>query len=328
MSATARFAAPARVVALGGGHGLYASLTALRGLTPDLTAIVTVADDGGSSGRLRAELGVVPPGDLRMALSALCADNEWGRTWRDVLQWRFRSDGPLDGHALGNLLIAALWDRTDDIVEGLAWVGQLLQSHGRVLPLSSDPLEVCARVRLGDQVRDIVGQVAVATAEGTIEEVSLRPARPTVPHQTVAAIDDADMVVLGPGSWYTSVLTHFLVPDVADALVRASSRSVLVLNLGHDDEETAGMSRAHDVAALRRAAPAFVPADVIVDVEHAGEPGLADAVARWGARLQVAAVRAPVERPVHDERALRAALAQVAAKRGLTVTAAGVSVAG
>ena len=99
-----------RVVALGGGHGLAASLTALRRVTDRLTAVVTVADDGGSSGRLRRELGLLPPGDLRMALAALCSESEWGQTWRDVPQHRFAGDGPLGGHALGNLLIVALWE--------------------------------------------------------------------------------------------------------------------------------------------------------------------------------------------------------------------------
>ena len=114
-----------KVTAMGGGHGLYGSLSALRHVTPDLTAVVTVADDGGSSGRLREEMGILPPGDLRMALSALCDDTDWGRTWRDVMQHRFSApegyegEFPLDYHALGNLLIATLWQLLDDPVAGL-----------------------------------------------------------------------------------------------------------------------------------------------------------------------------------------------------------------
>ena len=140
--AAARGARGPKVVALGGGHGLYASLSALRLLTDNITAIVTVADDGGSSGRLRQEFGVLPPGDLRMALSALCDDSEWGQTWRDVLQHRFTSDGPLNGHALGNLLIVALWEQLGGSVPALEWVGQLLEIRGRVLPMSSMPLKI------------------------------------------------------------------------------------------------------------------------------------------------------------------------------------------
>ena len=117
-----------RVVALGGGHGLAASLAALRLVTDRVTAVVTVADDGGSSGRLRDEFNVLPPGDLRMALAALCDDRPWGQIWRDVLQHRFGGDGPLGGHAMGNLLIVALWDQLGDTVAGLDLVARLLLS--------------------------------------------------------------------------------------------------------------------------------------------------------------------------------------------------------
>ena len=137
---------PPAVVALGGGHGLAASLGALRHLTDRLTAVVTVADDGGSSGRLRRELGVLPPGDLRMALAALCADGDWGTTWRDVLQHRFASQGELHNHSVGNLLIVALWELLGDSVQGLDWVGRLLGVQGRVLPMSSVPLDIEATV--------------------------------------------------------------------------------------------------------------------------------------------------------------------------------------
>lgn len=271
-----------RIVALGGGHGLYTSLTALRALTEDLTAIVTVADDGGSSGRLRDEMGIVPPGDLRMALAALCEDTEWGRTWRDVLQMRFDTQGPLDGHAVGNLLIAATWNQTGDIVAGLEWVGRLLRSKGRVLPLASEPLQISALVENVDGARTVSGQVAVATAHGIVKEVRVEPAAPDVPAETLAAIREADMIVLGPGSWYTSVLTHFLVAPVAEALIEAGPRAVVTLNIAHEDEETAGMERVDDVLALRRIAPGFVPAAVLIDESHANDPELADAIRAWG----------------------------------------------
>ena len=110
-------------MALGGGHGLFASLSALRRVTRQLTAVVTIADDGGSSGRLRREFGVLPPGDLRMALAALCGDDEWGTTWSQVVQHRFTGDGDLGGHAVGNVLIVALWELLGDTVQGLDWVG-------------------------------------------------------------------------------------------------------------------------------------------------------------------------------------------------------------
>ena len=135
-----------KVVALGGGHGLFASLSALRRVTRQLTAIVTVADDGGSSGVLRRDFGVLPPGDLRMALAALCGDDAWGTTWSQVVQHRFAGRGGLGGHAVGNVLIVALWELLGDTVQGLDWVGRLLGAHGRVLPMAAVPLDLVAEV--------------------------------------------------------------------------------------------------------------------------------------------------------------------------------------
>ena len=137
------------IVALGGGHGLSATLRALRHITRALTAVVTVADDGGSSGRLRQEMPILPPGDLRMALASLCEESEWGLTWRDVMQLRLDTTGPLNGHALGNLLISGLWQLLEDPVEGLDWVGRLLGAQGRVLPMSSTPIDIEADMNDG-----------------------------------------------------------------------------------------------------------------------------------------------------------------------------------
>ncbi|HEX5770738.1 MAG TPA: 2-phospho-L-lactate transferase CofD family protein, partial [Nocardioidaceae bacterium] len=139
-------------VALGGGHGLFATLSALRRLEADLTidsltAIVTVADNGGSSGRLRGEFGVLPPGDLRMALAALCGDDEWGRTWAEVVQHRFAGEGDMRGHVVGNLLIVGLWELMGDHVRALDWVGRLLGAQGRVLPMAVTPMDITAEVR-------------------------------------------------------------------------------------------------------------------------------------------------------------------------------------
>jgi len=178
-----------KVVALGGGMGLSASLAALRRITGDLTAVVTVADDGGSSGRLRDELGVLPPGDLRKALAALCGDDDWGQTWARVIQHRFQSQGDLHEHAVGNLLIVALWEQLGDHVQALDLVGKLLGAHGRVLPMSAVPLELQnkaivagmpdVRYRLGANTQDFVidgvaahgGRVHI---EGTATDVARR----------------------------------------------------------------------------------------------------------------------------------------------------------
>ena len=199
------------VVAFGGGHGLSSSLTALRRITDQLTAIVTVADDGGSSGRLRAELNCLPPGDLRMALAALCGDDESGRTWADVLQYRFNSAGPLADHAIGNLLIAGLWERLGDPVAGLDMVARLLGAKGRVLPMASVPLDIEADV-IGldpdkpDERSEVRGQATVAKTPGEVISVRLKPADPPACRESIEVVLDADWIVLGPGSWFTSVI--------------------------------------------------------------------------------------------------------------------------
>src|SRR4051812_32302430 len=161
-----------RVVAFGGGHGLSASLAALRQVAGDLTAVVTVADDGGSSGRLRSELGALPPGDLRMALAALAGEDEWGRAWAALAQHRFEGSGSLAGHPVGNLIITALADQLGDPVAALDMMGRLLGAAGRVLPLATQPLEIVADVvGLDDDdpgaASEVRGQVAVATTSGT-----------------------------------------------------------------------------------------------------------------------------------------------------------------
>ena len=219
-----RAARDVRVVALGGGHGLAASLAALRHVVTDLTAVVTVADNGGSSGRLRREFGVLPPGDLREALAALCGDDDWGRTWARVLQHRFRSEGEMHDHAVGNLLIVALWELLGDHVEGLDWVGRLLGAQGRVLPMALTPLDITASVRGLDptdpeSLTTVRGQVEVATTSGEVAEVRLEPRDPPACPEALAAVEAADWVVLGPGSWFTSVIPHLLVPELRQGLV-------------------------------------------------------------------------------------------------------------
>ncbi|MDN4473165.1 gluconeogenesis factor YvcK family protein [Demequina zhanjiangensis] len=302
------------VVALGGGHGLYASLRALRGVAETLTAVVTVGDDGGSSGRLREEMQVIPPGDLRMALSALCEDTPWGLTWRDVLQTRLETTGPLDGHAVGNLLIAGLWQHTGDIVAGLDWVARLLHAEGRVLPLALDPLEMVAQMEIDGRVRQVRGQVALATAEGRVCGLAVEPARPRVPAATLEAIAGADVVVLGPGSWYTSVLPHFLVSPVAEALHRAAPHTVLTLNIAHEDVETVGMSRLDDVRALRQIAPGFVPGAVVVDRSHRADPRLLEELEEWGSRVVVAPMLLAGTKDRHDPTLLASAISSAIAQ--------------
>ncbi len=302
------------MVALGGGHGLAASLAAWRRVTSDVTAVVTVADDGGSSGRLRRELGVLPPGDLRMALAALCEDDEWGRTWSQVVQHRFAGPGDLAGHSVGNLLIVALWElASDDPVQGLDWVGRLLKATGRVLPMSTVPLEIEATVEEIDGSRGIVrGQVAVATTQGRIVEVALSPTQPPACPEAVAAIDAADWVVLGPGSWFTSVIPHLLVPELADALTRTTARRMVIVNLEPQPGETSGFTPESYLEVLRRQAPELTLDVVLADAGSVPDlAALQTAAAALGAMVVLADVRSESGLPRHDPKTLAAALEAV-----------------
>ena len=309
-------------VALGGGHGLAATLSALRRLKDDLTiddltAVVTVADNGGSSGRLRGEFGVLPPGDLRMALAALCGDDEWGRTWADVVQHRFAGQGEMQGHVVGNLLIVSLWELMGDPVRALDWVGRLLGAHGRVLPMATTPMDIVARVRGADPsdpggVSVVRGQVEVATTAGQIESVTLVPEDPRACEEAVEAVRAAEWIVVGPGSWFTSVIPHLMVPELRRALAETAGRLVVVLNLEAQAGETTGFGPADHLAALFQHAPDLSVHAVLVDASSlAGDrERLEKAVADRGARLVVEDIAVPGE-PRHDPDRLAAAFARI-----------------
>lgn len=312
----ARSGATPKVVALGGGHGLSASLSALRRITQDLTAVVTVADDGGSSGRLRQEMGVLPPGDLRKALAALCGDDEWGRTWSQVVQHRFVSQGELHGHAVGNLLIVALWEQLGDPVAALEWVGRLLGAHGRVLPMSAVPLELTATVRghdpaEPDEVTTVHGQATVALTPGEVQEVQLVPHDPPAVPEAVQSVLDADWVVLGPGSWFSSVMPHLLVPDLVSALMETRARKVLALNLAPQPGETEGFSPQRHLEVLARHAPKLT-IDVVLADEAAvlDRDSLIQAAERLSGTVELARVAAP-DGPRHDPELLAAAFDRI-----------------
>lgn len=298
-----------KIVALGGGHGLSVTLRALRHITKQLTAVVTVADDGGSSGRLREELGVLPPGDLRMALSSLCEDNKWGLTWRDAMQHRFKSSGDLDNHALGNLLIVTMWELLGDTVEGLDWVAQLLGCQGRVLPQCGEPLEISARV-LRDGVEEVIrGQSKVAKCYAEVLDVQIDPPQPRICAQTIEAITEAEGIVLGPGSWYTSVVTHLLIPQLRQALVESQARKVLVMNLSSDDGETDGMAAADHLAQVRKYGQDLKFDVVIADPGAIDNPDtLIEAAAELGAKVVFRQVRCGAARGKHDPLRLAASL--------------------
>jgi uncharacterized cofD-like protein len=307
-----------KVVAFGGGHGLFAALSALRRVTRQLTAVVTVADDGGSSGKLRRQFGVLPPGDLRMALAALCGDDAWGTTWSQVVQHRFTGEAELSGHAVGNLLIVALWDLLGDTVQGLDWVGRLLGAHGRVLPMASVPIDLVAEVEGADPARPdeitmVRGQVACATTPGRVRSVSLIPADPPACPEAVAATTAADWVVLGPGSWFTSVLPHLLVPQLAEALVTTRARRLVALNLAPQPGETEGFSPHTHLEVLADHAPGLTVDVVLADraAVSAAAADLEKAAGLLGGRLVLADLAVGDGSPRHDPRRLAGAFAQI-----------------
>ncbi len=307
-----------KVVALGGGHGLFASLSALRRVTRQLTAVVTVADDGGSSGVLRRDFGVLPPGDLRMALAALCGDDAWGTTWSRVVQHRFPAGGGLGGHAVGNVLIVALWELLGDTVQGLDWVGRLLGAHGRVLPMASVPLDLVAEVEGADpdrpgDVTTVRGQAACASTTGRVRSISLIPPDPPACAEAVAAIRSANWVVLGPGSWFTSVLPHLLVPGLASAVITTSARRLVALNLAPQPGETHGFSPHTHLEVLADHAPELTVDVVLADRGAAGTfaAELEKAAGLLGGRLVLADLAMQDGSPRHDPRRLAGALAEI-----------------
>jgi uncharacterized cofD-like protein len=288
--------APQRVVALGGGHGLSVTLKALRRLGVEPTAIAGTGDDGGSSGRLREHLGVPPPGDLRMALAALADEGLWLR----VLQHRFGGTGDVEGHALGNLILVALWEETGDIVAGLDRLGAVLGARGRVLPNCLEPVVVVADVEDSDgTTREVRGQARLSTGSGTITGLRLSPAHPRACPEAIDAIRQASHVVIGPGSWFTSVLTHTLVPEIDDALRSTQARKILILNAGPQLGETEGYLPITYLRSLSGYAPGLNIDDVVVDRASVTEwDPLHAAAAHVGATLHPAEVLA---RPGHHD---------------------------
>jgi uncharacterized cofD-like protein len=310
------------VVALGGGHGLFASLSALRHLVAELTldeltAVVTVADNGGSSGRLRGEFGVLPPGDLRMALAALCGDDEWGRTWAEVLQHRFAGEGDMRGHVIGNLLIVGLWELMGDPVRALDWVGRLLGARGRVLPMAITPIDMTAEVRglhPDDPLRttEVRGQVEVATTQGQIVSVALDPPHPEACTEAIDAVLAADWVVLGPGSWFTSVIPHLMVPSLRQALIDTDGGLIVVLNLEPQEGETPGYGPEDHLSALFEHAPDLKIHTVLADVRSVAHPEELDrVVSSSGASLVIADIAAEGTTDRHDDKLLAAAFESI-----------------
>lgn len=308
-----------KVVALGGGHGLAATLTALRQITNELTAIVTVADNGGSSGRLREEFPIFPPGDLRMALAALCADDDWGRTWAQIMQHRFVSNGELNGHAMGNLLLASMWNAGDDPVVALDRVGQLLKVIGRVLPMASVALDIEGSFNTSTGRIVVRGQKEVATAKGHIESLRILPENPPARKEALDAIADAEWITMGPGSWFSSVIPHLLVPAQLEALQKTNAKKILILNLDASSrsqgEEFAGSTPEEHLDFFHRYAPCVRVDYCLVDQSVVrDEKALQLAASTLGGEIVVADIRKAPGSIHHDAQKLALHLGHILAR--------------
>ncbi len=292
-----------RVVALGGGHGLAVTLRAARRYAGSITAVVSVADDGGSSGRLRRDLAVLPPGDLRKCLVALAAP---GNVWADAFEYRFTS-GDLSGHSLGNLVLAGLTETLGDPVAAIDEAARLLGVTGRVRPATTEPVVLKAEV---DGV-PVEGQVAVMTHEGRIARVELVPGDPPADPDAAAAIAAADQVVLAPGSLYTSLLPVLSVPEVRAAVAATTAQVVQVCNLRPQRPETTGLDA---VDHLRAALDHGARVDVFCYQAAGDLPVDAAAIRALGVE-PVAVHVAGDSRLVHDPARLARALADLLQSR-------------
>ncbi len=233
-----------RIVALGGGTGLSTLLRGLKGYSANITAIVTLADDGGSSGRLRQQLGIAPPGDIRNCIAAL-ADAEPLMT--QLMQYRFPPGSGLDDHAFGNLFIAAMTAVTGDFEEAVRESNRVLAVRGQVLPATSVPLNLAATLESG---RRLSGQASISSADEPITEVTIEPADVRANPEAIERILEADLVVVGPGSLYSSVLPNLLISDIRDAVAAANGIRAYVCNVATQPGETGFYSAAQHLEAL------------------------------------------------------------------------------
>jgi uncharacterized cofD-like protein len=246
-----------RVVAIGGGKGLAQVLQAACRYAGTISAVVTVADDGGSSGRLAPALEIPPPGDIRKCLIALTPRDS---VWRRLFEYRFE-ESDVGGHSLGNLIIASLADLEGDFEAALRAAERLLGSTGSVIPASSQRLRLESTID-GEIVH---GQVNLSLHRGTVEEVRLIPPEATASDHALAAIAEAEQILLGPGSLYTSLIATLLVPGLVDAINESGARLVLVANLTTQDGETLGMDCADHVETLIRMTGVRFPSAIVAN---------------------------------------------------------------
>ena len=248
-----------KIVAIGGGTGLNTLLTGLKYYTTNITAIVTVADDGGSSGRLREELGIIPPGDIRNCIAAL-ADED--KIITELFQYRFKSGQNLEGHSFGNLFLTALREvMGGDFIKAVRATSLILRSRGTVLPSSPEPMKIIAELSDG---RIIEGESKIPEAKGKIKRVYCKPENPKAQEEALEAILNAELIVFGPGSLYTSIIPNLLVNGIVDAIKKTNAHKVFVCNIMTQPGETTGYTVSEHVSALLEHAKCQNLVDVVV----------------------------------------------------------------
>jgi uncharacterized cofD-like protein len=312
-----------RIVAIGGGTGLSTALRGLKQWSSNITAVVTVADDGGSSGKLREELGIAPVGDIRNCIAAL-ADAE--PAMASLLQYRFPAgtgDPGVAGHAFGNLLIAAMVDIAGDFEEGVRLANRVLAVRGQVVPVAPSPLTLSAELAGGEV---LCGQSRIMRARG-IRRVWIEPANVEASPQALEAIAAADLIVMGPGSLYTSLLPSLLVPEIRAALAQARALRVYVCNVATQPGETEGYTlsehlaalHAHDAGGLLDVVLANDDLEARVPAGYPASPVRIDVTASGGPpRLVLAPVVDPMNAHRHDPARLMTALQRLHDERALS----------
>jgi len=240
-----------KIVTIGGGTGLSSLLRGLKNYSHNITAIVTVADDGGSSGELRKNLGILPPGDIRNCLTALANDEEM---LSHVFKYRFGERAGVNGHSLGNLFISALTDITGSFEDAVSESGRVLAVKGRVLPATLHDVRLVAEIQTANNENEIkvVGESVISKLEGTIKHIWLEPDNPLAFPPAIQAILNADLIIIGPGSLYTSVLPNLLVPGLAEAIRESSSLKFFICNVANQEGETLGYSTSNHIGEIER----------------------------------------------------------------------------
>ena len=239
-----------RVVVIGGGHGLATLLRGMKKFTHNLTAIVTVADDGGSSGRLRDSFGILPPGDIRNCLAALSNDED---LIGQLFQYRYTvSEGKLEGHSFGNLFISALSEITGSFEEAVAESGRVLSVYGQILPSTLHDVRLAADKGLPHIEREVrvKGESQIPKVSGVVRRLWLEPNNPPAFPAAVQALLQADMIVIGPGSLYTSILPNLLVPDISSAIGVSQALKIFVGNVTTQHGETEGYTCGDHIQAI------------------------------------------------------------------------------